>query len=261
MTASRAYGRTMRLLPLAVAIALLALAAPATANHAPPALVTTNTAATIETASGSVTTASADGSRVFLRTVEQLVLEDDDNSNDIYELSGGTYKLISDQTQAGADPDESAGFAGASTDGSIVYWRTGEALTADDGDASLDLYRRAAGTTSLVSDRVQADPDAAADVSLPTVTPDGSRIYFTTAEPLVDDDDDTADDLYERTTAGTTLISDRVQPGADENEPARAPPRSRRPTGRRSGSSPARPSSTPTPTLPRTSTSAPPAAP
>ena len=84
--------------------------------------------------------ASSDGSKVFFYTDEQLVSADTDASYDIYERSGGTTTWISQ----GPDRRQRrrAAFAGASNDGSKVFFYSYEQLVSGDTDSSLDLYER-----------------------------------------------------------------------------------------------------------------------
>jgi hypothetical protein len=107
-----------------------------------------------------------------------------------------------------------------SGDGTRAYFRTAESLVATDGDTSFDFYERnvATGGLRLISDRVQAGPDELIDVGFSAgPSADGSHVIFSTAEQIVDADDDTAVDVYDITPDGTVLLSDRVQDGADQN--------------------------------------------
>ncbi len=159
---------------------------------------------------------SADGTHVFFVTDEPLVGADGDASYDVYQRAGGQTTLLSDRVQAGSDGAFDAGFAGASADGTRVFFSTDEPLVAADGDSNYDVYERFAGQTTLVSDRAQAGADDAADVSYGGASRDGTRVFFATTEPLVAADGDAGLDVYERSGGQITLVSDRVQPGADQ---------------------------------------------
>jgi hypothetical protein len=83
-------------------------------------------------------TNSADGSRVFFQTDEALVPADTDGRQDIYERFGGITTLISYGTSPSSALDNF--FAGASTDGTRVFFRTNDRLLAGDTDSTQDVY-------------------------------------------------------------------------------------------------------------------------
>jgi Tol biopolymer transport system component len=157
--------------------------------------------------------ASADGSHAFLETNEQLSVADGDKSQDVYDWSGGIATLVS----VGADGVNREGvvtYAGSSASGSEVLFHTSASLdeTADT-DAARDVYRRSGGVTSLVSvgdsDCLPVCGNGTDSATLVWVSPDDSTsaVLFTTAEPLTSDDEDDAQDIYERAGNATTLIS------------------------------------------------------
>src|SRR4051812_45469884 len=164
--------------------------------------------------------ASADGSRVIWRTGEPILNIDSDDESDLYESAGGTITILSDRQQGGQDEAEDALLAGLSDDGSRVFFTTKEAIVGTDGDASLDVYQRAAGATTLISKRTRFGADAEEQAGFGGSSKDGTRVFFETAEPLVAADDDSSTDVYERTGSNTLLRSDRFQAGADEEKPA-----------------------------------------
>src|SRR5688572_1775192 len=90
------------------------------------------------------------GKRSFIRTAEPLVSSDSDSSLDVYERTGGGTTLLSTGPNGGngAFP---VNFGAAVQAGQAIFFQTEEQLTAADTDASLDVYRREAGTTTLVS--------------------------------------------------------------------------------------------------------------
>jgi Ca2+-binding RTX toxin-like protein len=150
--------------------------------------------------------ASADGSRVFFRTTESLVAEDEDAANDIYERSGGATALLSTGPEGGNGGQHVDNF-GASADGSRVFFRTAESLVAEDADASSDVYERAAGVTTLLSTGPDGG-DGAFAATYRGSSADGSRVFFETDEALVEADEDGGSrDIYRRQGGVTTLLS------------------------------------------------------
>ena len=80
---------------------------------------------------------------------EALVAEDTDGQPDVYENSNGTTSIVSD----GPAPDGEfiARFAGASADGSRVFFTTLESLDRGrHGLQSADIYERTGGLTTLI---------------------------------------------------------------------------------------------------------------
>ena len=148
---------------------------------------------------------SPDATRVFFRTDEQLVAADTDSSTDIYARTGGVTTLVSagQQNGNGAFP---ATFAGALDGGRRVFFTTTEQLVSADTDTSDDVYERAAGVTTLVS-AGQQNGNGAFPATFDAGSDDGSRVFFTTSEPLVTADTDSSPDVYERTGGVTTRVS------------------------------------------------------
>jgi hypothetical protein len=106
----------------------------------------------------------------------------------------------------GGNATISAQFRGASADGTRIFFQTNEALTADDTDASMDIYERSNGTTT----RLSLGPNggnAAKSASFAAASEDGTKVFFRTTESLVAADTDTAQDIYMRSNGVTTLIS------------------------------------------------------
>jgi hypothetical protein len=102
-----------------------------------------------------------------------------------------------------------ASYAGASSDGSRVFFTTADKLVSGDVDGGrVDVYQRAGGKTTLISTRSGAAADNGAfNAVYGGSTPDGQHVFFTTGERLVPADQDNSVDVYERTGATTTLIS------------------------------------------------------
>jgi Tol biopolymer transport system component len=162
-----------------------------------------------------------EGTLVFFSTEESLVETDTDRRTDVYmrNLVTGTTTLVS-IGEAGCAPAcgngaDDAGFAGASADGSKVFFVSEERLASADTDSSVDIYVRnlSSETTSSVSAGSSSCApgcgNGAFDVALRGTSPDGSHAYFTTAEPLSGADTDSVVDIYARnlTSEVTTLVS------------------------------------------------------
>jgi Tol biopolymer transport system component len=148
---------------------------------------------------------SADGSRVFFETKARLLLTDQDNFQDVYEWSSssGSASLISTSSEAEeGDGENNTIYAGASSDGTEVFFETSEKLAVADGDIAPDVYRRSGAGTSLIS--AGAD-DAAANFD--AVSSNGSTVLFSTAEALSGGDTGEKLDVYKRTGGTTTLVT------------------------------------------------------
>ena len=165
--------------------------------------------------------ASAGGNLVFFSTNEALVEADTDHSSDVYmrDLGTGTTTLVT-QGEAACAPGcgngaVDAGFAGANSGGTKVFFVSEERLAAADTDNSVDVYVRdlTSETTSLVSAGGSSCAPACGNgpfsVALRGLSADGTHAYFTTAEPLSGADTDSAVDVYSRdlTNETTTLVS------------------------------------------------------
>lgn len=157
---------------------------------------------------------SADGSHVFFETNERVAAPDSDQSQDVYDWSGGTASLVS-VGLTGGNGAANALFEGSSADGSEVFFATGEKLIATDTDAVQDVYVRIGGTTTeLVS---AGDPSCAGSncgnganpAVLQWVAADGSIAVLSSAEALTAADGDAKADVYTRQLPGgpTALVS------------------------------------------------------
>jgi Ca2+-binding RTX toxin-like protein len=171
---------------------------------------------------------SADGSRVFYTTTEQIrVIDGDATSVDVYErdpaagTADDTTFLLSDtQPENAPEAANDVTFAGASSDGTHVYFTTDEHITPDDDNNTVDVYERnrGASTTTLLTKRVQAGSDTGAARSFVGVVGQGARVFFRTNEPIVAADGDIAQDIYEVENGQTSILSDRTKAGDDEND-------------------------------------------
>jgi hypothetical protein len=155
--------------------------------------------------------ASADGSRVFFHTFEQLTVDDTDSSPDVYEHVGTTTQRVSAGQINGNNETGSweARFAGASADGTKVFFHTREQLVAADGDGDQDVYRRFGGTTTKISPGDSTDGGCVGCVfpaDFVDASDDGSRVLFHTSQKLTGDSD-TRQDVYEVSSGGLARVS------------------------------------------------------
>jgi hypothetical protein len=167
--------------------------------------------------------ASSDGTRVIFDTAVALTPDDTDGQPDIYERVDGVTTRLSTGPNGGNDNYENI-FKAVSDDGRHVFWVTGEPLVPTDTDglcyseseligACWDVYERFNGTTTLVSTGGNGDFHA----RLRAISNDGTRAFFSTDEPLLSGDADTAAaDIYERSGGTTKLLSTGPAGGSAE---------------------------------------------
>lgn len=174
--------------------------------------------------------AAADLSRLVTGSGSSLVPQDGDagasqlnpdyvsGKFDLYEPVGDNVELLS----AGSLPATAAADAtlvGMSPDGSYVVWTTAEKQEPTDTDPNaVDVYERTGTTTTLVSNG-PTDPQNAVNATVVATMPlggpttrsnevtDDGRVFFTTAAPLVAQDNDASVDVYAGDGTTTTLIS------------------------------------------------------
>src|SRR3954447_18210592 len=147
---------------------------------------------------------SADGTRVFVQTRAQLAPGDEDNRQDVYQWSAGseppTRVSVSGEAEKG-NGNFDAVFAGASADGSKVFFETAEKLSGEDGDAVSDVYERVAGETKLAS------PGTAHGADFNRASSDGGTVLFSTVDPLAGGDTGEMKDVYAWTGGTPSLVS------------------------------------------------------
>jgi hypothetical protein len=109
-----------------------------------------------------------------------------------------------------------ASYKGSSADGAVVFFETDEQLVAGDTDTKRDVYERSynaeAGIKSYVTREVSLGPaggNAAYNALFEKTSADGSVVFFSTGEGLVEADTDLRTDVYMRDLLNgtTTLIS------------------------------------------------------
>jgi hypothetical protein len=157
---------------------------------------TTTTLITPTTASvASFDGISADGSRVFFHTTENLG-GDADTAADVYQVVGGVYTLLTAGTT-----NTPAIFKGASADGTKVFFETTEALNAD-GDSVNDVYRAEGGMVTNLSGGGGSFAAAYQGASA-----DGSVVFFSSNEQLGGGDNDGQSDVFQNQVGTITQIS------------------------------------------------------
>ena len=217
---SRSIGRRAVMVALTlVTVAAMSHAATAWADHQVVDRVSSGPAGGNSLPEPTSFTISRDGSRSFFVTGEALVPEDTDARRDVYERAGGITRLLSTGPSGGNGPFD-AQLIRSSEDGSSIAFSTAERLVPEDADDRVDLYRRASGTTSLLSTG-PAGGNGDFDVDLTTfgMSADGSSVVFETAERLTADDANTLEDLYLRVAGQTTrLTGEPVNPHFDSHE-------------------------------------------
>jgi hypothetical protein len=149
----------------------------------------------------------SDGSRIFFTTSQQLIAQDTDSVQDVYQVSGGTVTLLSVGPNGGNGPIASF-FDGVSADGSHVFFHTDESLLVADMDSQPDIYDRSGGVTTKVSVG-PAGGNGAFPATFGGASSDGSHVYFTTGESLIGfpDTDGGYVDVYDRFGGNTALLS------------------------------------------------------
>lgn len=149
---------------------------------------------------------SDDGAHDFFTTQEQLVATDTDSKYDVYERFNNATTLISAGTINGNGAFD-ADYRGVSSDGLHVYFETAEKLVSADTDAQIDVYERFAGATTLVSTGTGNFNTSTGSFFLAD-SPDGSKVFFSSYDPLVAGDTDGGfRDVYLRSGGVTTQIS------------------------------------------------------
>jgi hypothetical protein len=177
---------------------------------------------------------SADGRRVIVSSTARLVPEDTDNQSDVYAIQDGSAELLSTGA-SGGNGDFSVhwvgrvpnlpgtrvseiGTGGSSEDARVVLFATLERLVATDTDDQLDLYTNADGVTHLVSTGTNDGPGRSFDADTFRslfVSPDGSRVFFVSNDPLAVEDGDTKLDVYEWQDGQTTVVPGGVETPED----------------------------------------------
>jgi hypothetical protein len=172
--------------------------------------------------------ASSDFSHVIFESRLNLAADASGSDPKLYEWANGTLRL------AGVLPDGSpapSSQAGRGASGSPLEAVTPHMISADGSrvffqapaGASGNVYMRLNGTTTVqLNASEKTTPEGPQDGKLWTASADGSRIFFSTSEGLIDGDDDGAEDYYMydvNAPAGKhlTLISTDGEPSVNDS--------------------------------------------
>jgi Tol biopolymer transport system component len=157
--------------------------------------------------------ASADALVVAFSSEEQLSGEDTDSADDIYvrDVSGPATHLVSPEgpcPEGLGEGECTPIFGGISSDGSHVFYETGERVAGGlDSDERQDVYGWSGAAPELVSTGLGGG-NGPANATYRGTTSDGSAVFFGSDEPLSEEDEDTTGaDVYMRSGSTTTLIS------------------------------------------------------
>jgi hypothetical protein len=162
--------------------------------------------------------ASADGTRVFMDSLfEGLVPDDTDRCVDVYERFGGQTRLISTgPTATPSFPEGScdmASYDGLSSDGTHVFFKTGDHLIAED-EGGTDIYQRVGDELAVLTtypERIERNC-----VDLPwfgDASADGGTVLFSTNMPIAAEDKDSTYDVYKRLPDGSYSLVSRGTEG------------------------------------------------
>jgi WD40 repeat protein len=157
--------------------------------------------------------ASADATRVFFTTSENLTADDTDTADveggDVYERAGGATTLL---TPGAGDGDARLGTGGdqhaasVSADGTRAIVATDDRLAPADTDGTIDLYDVSGGTATLLTTGPSGG-NGAQDVRYLGGSADMRTVVFATGEVLTPDDLDGRTDVYVRDGGVTTRLS------------------------------------------------------
>jgi hypothetical protein len=161
------------------------------------------------TGEGNVTYAGTtpDGDVAFFETIEPLVSDDSDSSQDVYQREGGATALVSAGEGGKGNLPFPASFKWVSQAGpQVAVFTTAEALTAEDSDTFQDIYARSEGVTTLLSIGPEGG-NGEFSASFAGAAVDASKVFFATTESLVAADSDSSQDIYLRSGDETVLVS------------------------------------------------------
>jgi methylglyoxal synthase len=120
------------------------------------------------------TAVSPDTTCVVFDTSEKVTADDTDSSTDVYKRCGATIERVSTGNGGGNAEIDAQGDR-ISPDGRCVVFTTAEHVTADDTDASDDVFERCGGTTERVAQGPAGGNGSFAPQAL-AVSTDGTRV-------------------------------------------------------------------------------------
>ncbi|MDQ1394940.1 MAG: hypothetical protein QOG64_199, partial [Acidimicrobiaceae bacterium] len=155
---------------------------------------------------------SSDGSKVFFESYQSLLTADGDGNNDVYRhTSGTTAPALMTMPGTGADPAADATYRGNTSDGGTLFFMTTQQMgtTTNDTDSNVDVYSGTPNTaaTLVSAPDVNAPAATSQDVTYDGASTNGSRVFWSTDQPMTSDDTDTAADIYMTNAGTTTLVS------------------------------------------------------
>ena len=143
-------------------------------------------------------------------TAESLVGGDGNGAADVYLWSGGSPTLVTSGTCTQGGGTCGSTFDAVTADGAKLLFTTTEKLDAADTDSSADVYEvpTAGGSPVLASiGAASCAPcgNGAFDAIFNGASANASKVFFTSAEPLVTPaDEDSSNDIYARDLTGST---------------------------------------------------------
>jgi hypothetical protein len=162
---------------------------------------------------------SDSGAKVFFTTAANLVPGDTDSGFvDIYERfydpAPGLETFVTREISTGptgGNDSYNVSFDAVSEDGTYVFFSTSESLVEEDHDHSRDVYQRntVTGETALLSGGSPlCAPCGSAELPVTFVgaAKTGSDVFFTSAEGLVEGDQDGSSDVYVREAAAVAPV-------------------------------------------------------
>ncbi|HEY1355356.1 MAG TPA: hypothetical protein VGF09_03490 [Solirubrobacterales bacterium] len=164
--------------------------------------------------------ASTDLSHVFVETSYSLAPEDVDGGlPDIYDVGGATPVLVSTGPLDAAGGGASlASYAGASADGSRVFFSGLSPFVAEESGTCSGVYERAGGVTGPIATAIKPQEplpqNLCHSLAFGGVSGDGSHLFFTTSRDMVPDDEG-GDDIYQRVGSTLSIVTTYPEPATN----------------------------------------------
>ena len=153
---------------------------------------------------------SADGSRIYMNSNDQMAGNDPSTSSDVYVSQNlGAPTVVSIDPSTGDAAGGSSFFRSATPDGGHVFFTTNTAIDADDDLSDGDIYDRNGSATTWITEPDPGRPEG----SFPFFSfssPNAGLVYFTSDAALKSSDSDGQNDLYLRTATGLVHITKQV---------------------------------------------------